>query len=259
MHPGVRHTLLNPGFDIDALRAMNAMSGISGRDKRAIDFMVKRYKQFGLWAKTDMLHLHALSQPLAARVNLKNPGTYDLVAVNTITHTPGQGTAGDGSTSYFTTGYVVPAGNQDSAYIKAFNRVKGSTAATRGLISGGTAGGRFAELLQASTTGNLTCRLNSSTSTASGVDAGQHVMMVRTASTVTPIYRNGVAQTDPATTSGVPSLFELFVHARNSSGTASLFNPGQLSITGAGAGLTAAEVAMMYFADIETLKILGAV
>src|SRR5262252_6152224 len=53
--------------------------------KGVIDTCVRALKSAGVWTKLDVLYLFAAADSQAARVNWKNPGTYDGTATNSPT------------------------------------------------------------------------------------------------------------------------------------------------------------------------------
>lgn len=85
-----------------------------------IDAAVTTMKASGAWALLDGFYMLAASAAAAARINWKNPGTFNLTAVNSPTFTADQGYAGDGVSAYLETSFnpTTAGGNftQDSSH-----------------------------------------------------------------------------------------------------------------------------------------------
>jgi hypothetical protein len=59
----------------------------------------------GVWDKLDALHMFAAADSQAAKINWKNPGTFNATEVNAPTFAADQGFTGNGTTSYLDTGF----------------------------------------------------------------------------------------------------------------------------------------------------------
>lgn len=91
-----------------------------------------------IWNKLDVLYVLGASEAQGARLNWKNPGTFNCTAVNAPTFTTDQGYAGNGTSSYLDTGWT-PSVNgsqfvQNSACLFVWSRTntRANSAATVG-------------------------------------------------------------------------------------------------------------------------------
>lgn len=96
--------------------------------KALIDTMVGVLKAAGVWSKLDALYIMAAHDSRAARRNWI-ADAYNLTPTSSPTFTADQGYAGDGSTSYLSTGFnpataVSPKFVQNSAHLAAWSRTQ---------------------------------------------------------------------------------------------------------------------------------------
>ena len=96
----------------ETVTAMNAVQVALGapvpdRRQRTIDRMVERLKEVGAWAKLDALYVTGWETKSGTLVNIKNPGTNDLVENGAVVHTALNGyTYTTGGTSFHSTGIL---------------------------------------------------------------------------------------------------------------------------------------------------------
>lgn len=230
--------------------------------KELIDDLVGALKTAGVWTKLDVLYLVAAHDAQAARVNWKSPGTYDLTAVNSPTFTTDRGYAGDGTTSYLTTGFDPSGGGfnytQNSVSIGAWARSGADTGSLGATLIGATT----AFLIPRSTSDTLRGRTNQGSSsncsdTSITTRFGLSVLN-RSASNLTTGYRNGVAKGTYATASTALSAAAFFVGAMNNAGTPASFVDNQISAAFLGGSLDGTEQTDTYNALATYMTAVGA-
>ncbi len=244
---------LNPGRDYDATKAINAFAvKPDGRYARVMSRTVFGFKQAHLWNKLDFFHLMAAHNRLAVTVNIRQPGTFDLTAVNTPLFTPFRGAASDAVSACYSSAFVPSTAGgryaQDSAhlavYINSAPNAGVDTRAAAGIIDTNGA----VQLVANVTTGVFGSRINqNSTDNASVNLTTGHFGRSRTGAAVAPAYKDGL-QTDAFTTASTAlSGRPLYVLARNNAGVIEKFFNGQVAVLHGGGGLTAPEMAAANF------------
>ena len=220
-----------------------------------IDALVRALKSAGVWARLDCLYVLAAHDAQAARLNWVGAAN-DLAAVNSPVFTTDRGYAGDGATAYLDTGWVFPAGYQNSAHLMAWSRSSGASAS---FVMIGNANAVIS--LRRSSDEQDFARVNSSTSAArASTDASGMFVAARTGSLAADFafYRNGaVVAVTGATASEAPDTsYPLRILGRN--GSIPGFTDRQIAAASAGAGLSAGEVAALHAALSTYLAAVGA-
>lgn len=222
----------------------------------AIDALVRALKNAGVWAKLDILYLTAAHDAQAARRNWIADG-FNLAAVNAPGFVADRGFSGDGATSYLDTGFqpgVSPgqAGQDDNHLgLWCLTNVSGS-------------GYDFAATnvaLNANSSGNANCRnMAGATDVVAGVGTSVgHSLHCRSGSAGYALYKNGALLGTPVRASAAAVAANLFLCARNASGTPASFATRQIAAAHAGSALDATQAAAMHAALSAYLTSVGAV
>lgn len=212
----------------------------SGR-KRIINNLIKRLKGDGTWGLLDVFWVMASHNQQASRLNWKTPGTYTLTETNAPTWTLDKGYTGNGSNMYLNTGFT-PSTNgvnfiQNSAALGAYSRSDVAGAAAYDMGSNTPTPTRFSTLnirwsddtFQSNINDDLS--MSSSNTTTLGLYS-----TVRTSSTATAQYKNGVsAATGSDTSVGLPAS-AAYIICRNNDGTAAGFTSKQYAMAYIGSG-----------------------
>ncbi len=184
----------------------------------------------GSWANEDLVYYfrNRADYRAYARINWKNPGTYNITEVGTLTFDE-QGFWGDGSTGYLRTNYV------PSTHAVNFTLNNGSV---RGFTASNIASSTY--LFGCETTGSTRRLLyiprnvsdvaayvingTSSDTTPSVTNHYGFFHIKRTSSTAFAIFRDGVSVDSSTNASTSLPEFELYILAANTSGTANGFS-----------------------------------
>lgn len=220
-----------------------------------IDALVRGLKAAGLWTRFDGLYLLAAHDAQAARLNWIAAAN-DLAAVNSPAFTADRGYAGDGATSYLDTGWLFPAGYQNSAHLMCWSR---SGAASASYFMIGNANSVIA--LRRSTDDQDFTRVNAASSASrTSADASGMFLSSRTGALAGDFafYRNGAALAlTGALVSDVPDAsYPLRILGRN--GPTPAFTNRQVAAASMGAGLSAGEGAALHAALSAYLAGVGA-
>jgi len=132
-----RFLSLTPDRDVTTL--FNAMTTPPSDARKALySALITSLKDTGVWQRLDVLYLFAAADAQAALINIKAPGFFDATAVNSPTFTADRGFAGDGATSYISTGVFTPRRfTRDSNHFATWIRTINSEAGVDvGLIGG---------------------------------------------------------------------------------------------------------------------------
>lgn len=109
-----------------------------------IDTCIAGLKANGVWQKMDVIYCNAGPDAQFRTLNWKDPGKFPLVQVGSVTFTADRGDAGDGSTGYFTTGWIPSTHGvnytQNSASLFGWSRTAANGVSNGGFIGGGTVG-----------------------------------------------------------------------------------------------------------------------
>lgn len=227
--------------DPDAAAFISA-SGISnGVQVIAIDTLVQGLKNESLWDRWHALYPFVGGTSGSNSVNLRSPGTYDISWVGGITHNS-NGITSDGINGYGNTNLNLNSVlNVNSTSVYAYCRTQ--TVASGLYFCGATTS--TTRLGMASTGSNLQSQgPNDNTAGAmvasAGSDFRKHLAINRSASNASQIYANSAAGSSTNASVSAPNG-NMFICARNVSGSAANFAPVNLSFFGVGASLSSSE------------------
>jgi len=232
--------------------------------KAVIEQYVSSLKTSGVWDKLDMLYVLAAHDSQAALLNWKGPQS--AILYNSPTFTIDRGVAFDGTSQYGDT--VLPLSDMtkyslNSAHIGAYLNA-GATGASGGAVAMGASSSTGTLLVPYAGTGNMSGRLNNSTTaqyTGGAITTRLgHSILSRLNSTLSSAYRAGVLSgTRTATTGVVPSAQMFFgaSHSYATTGAANNFTANRIAVVHAGGGLTAAESLSLYTATQSYLTSVG--
>jgi hypothetical protein len=240
--------------DSDAQAYVDAMAvAPDDTHKQAIDTLFIALKAAGVWPKLDLLYLFAAHDAQAARINARNPGTFDATEVaggGTLTHIPGSGYQTDGVASYLRTHFnaTLAAGQ----YAEASAHL-GVVSLTDAGLGGQAIGAQVSSTAARSTlnprtaTDTITYSLNHAAagaqSHANAVGSGIFFAR-RTGANAQSAFRDGVKLGDSVLSSaGGLVNHEFYVGASNQNGAAASFHARLLSAASIGGGLTDQEIA----------------
>lgn len=223
--------------------------------KGHINTCVAALKTAGVWALTDNLYVLAAAAADQALINWKNPGTFDLTAVNTPTFVADQGYTSDGSTSYLDSAWD-PGTNgvqytQDSAHIGAYARTAGTQA--RNDVGNGTA---IVDGIRVRSGIVGRAYVNSGTPIGANSDVVTpplHMMGIRRVSTDVLVWRDGSQSNTGAATSASMSTVDFNILRTNS-----VFSDRQIAIAHWGAALDDTQAAAYYTALHTYMVAVGA-
>lgn len=222
--------------------------------KTLIDNLVGSLKSAGIWAQLDTFYAMAAADSQAGKINWKSPGTFDLIAVNTLTFTADRGFTGDGSTSRLRTQYT-PSTNGvnytlNSASIWLWSLTSGQNT-TQDI---GMSGAQGAYISCRDTTDKFASRLNDGTPSAiANADGSGFFSFQRTDSASRKATRNGALLGTANTASTSIAASEMWICGRNGSG----FSNRQQSIAAFGASLNGLE-GTFYTAVLTYMQGIGA-
>lgn len=227
--------LLLRGYEPETMAYIAAMTGTppsAGRTRLYNNF-IKNTKAEGILQTCDFAWLTANFTDEAARINLINPGTGDLVNSNTPTFAADDGFTGSstGTVHNNVAMNTYTKYQQNDCHIAMHNRVE-YNAAIRAVSSAGSTG-PFS-LLFARNSGNASWWLNDDTGTAVAQASAIGTMIgVRTGATATRGHKNGsTLGTGSVTSTGVPTgTFHLCGHLGAG-------NASQIAFASVGSSLT---------------------
>lgn len=205
-------------------------------------------KAIGAWDDLDILYVFATNGDSDfAKINWKNPGTFNCTEVNAPTFTVNEGFLGNGTTSYLNTGW--DPSNNGVNYTQNeggwFIHINNEPAASNSNYAFGTSDGLFVGqtiLLPKTVSNNHGFSLNSlGPSVGSSVSAEGFYHGRRTASNDLRLYKNGsqAGATSTETSNGL-ATDDVYICAQNGNGSA---NEGlcEISVFAMGASLTGKE------------------
>ena len=180
-------------------------------------------------------------------INAKNPGQFDVTWVNTI---PGDFTANgwkpNGVNSYGKMGFI-PSVQWviNNSHIAYYSRESGSDGRVWGCAQGSN---QIADLILSNS--NLTLEMYGSTGGTgligfSNTTSRDHYLGTRTGANLS-IYKNGVQLATHVGNQGVLPTIEIYLAARNFSGTAGIFSEAECAGANLGTGLTTAQALALY-------------
>jgi hypothetical protein len=239
-------------IDPDAAAYASAMTVVPSAARVAlIDVFVRAIKAGGLWTRLDVLYLLAAHDAQAGRVNLIAPALHTCTAVNSPSFVTDRGYAGDGSTSYLSTGLNPSLGgtrfslNDATLFVWSLTDLNASAAE----IGTGTA-----TRLLARSSGSLAARANAATTTTVAVaDSLGLVGWSRTSAAGHDFFRGGTVVASPTQASGSISNDAIRIGAAGST-----YSARRLAVAGAGAGLDGGQIAALAAACEAYLDALGA-
>ncbi len=239
-------------IDPDAAAFASAMTVAPSAARVAlIDAFVRAIKAGGLWSQLDVLYLLAAHDEQAGRVNIMAPGSHTCTAVNSPSFVIDRGFAGDGATSYLSTGLNPSLGgtrfslNDAALFVWSLTDLNASAAE----IGTGTA-----TRLLARSSGSLAARANTSTTTTvATADSLGLVGWSRRSSTGHDFFRGGTVVASPTQASGAISNDAIRIGAAGST-----YSTRRLAVAGAGAGIDGGHVAALAAACEAYLDAVGA-
>ncbi len=240
---------INPlGFDADATALFLRFSppeALSDVDKGYINSLIVAAKLHGWWDKLDVFYVFAIgTNATDARLNWKS-NNYNAIPGVAPTWTAYRGITGNGTTQYLNTTY--------NPTIHGTNYVSGSQ--SMGVYSRTEANGAYVEVggydgachAPFIRSGNATLNYAASctaTSMASATSLG-FFLAQRSSTTTTKFYRNGtLLQTDSVTSSLVLNA-NVYIGARNNSGSPVVFSPRQIAAITIGGALSDTQAGTM--------------
>ncbi len=240
-------------IDPDAAAYASAMTVAPTAARVAlIDAFVRAMKDGGLWARLDLLYLLAAHDEQAARVNLMAPSVHTCTAVNSPSFLADRGFAGDGSTSYLSTGLNPSLGgtrfslNDATLFVWSLTDLNASAAD----IGSGTS-----TRLLGRSSGSLGARANAATTTTvSASDSLGLFGWSRRGAAGHDFFRGGSVVASPVQASGAISNDSVRIGAAGSTHSAR-----RLAVAGVGAGLASGEIAALAAACAAYLAAVGAV
>lgn len=221
--------------------------------KTRINALIAALKDAGVWAKLDLLYLPAAHDAQAARLNWVS-SSYDLTAVNSPTFTTDRGYAGNGTTSYLTTGFV-PSTNAVAAtlnsmmmgaWLNAGTDTASDTPSVMGAVSASNAS--FYSAWGASNC--VRGRVNQDTTVNFSGTVGTRLGLTavdRSAAAVVTAYRNGAVSGVQTTASSSLQASAIFLCGRNNgSGALAAPHDNRISAAFVGGSLSDVQHAALY-------------
>ncbi len=243
---------LDRAIDLDAAAYASAMTVAPSASRVALfDAFLRAIKAGGLWTRLDVLYLLAAHDEQAGRVNLIAPGSHTCTAVNSPSFVADRGFAGDGSTSYLSTGLNPSLGGTRFALNDAVLFVWSLTDLNASAAEIGT---RTSTRLLARSSGSLAARANTSTTTTVAVaDSLGLVGWSRRSAAGHDFFRGGTVVASPTQASGAISNDAIRIGAAGST-----YSARRLAVAGAGAGLDSSQIAALASACEAYLDAVGA-
>jgi len=203
-----------------------------------VDAAVRALKDAGLWTRLDVLYLLAAHHEQAARLNLLAPAAHACTAVNSPGFLADRGFAGDGATSYLSTGFNPALGGGNfglddaTLFVWSLSDLNGSAAD----IGSGT----MTRLL-ARSGGAATARANAAVSTSVAVaDSLGLTGWTRSGADGHDFFRGGTVVASPVQASSGISSDAIRIGAAGSS-----YSPRRIAVAGAGGGLDGGQIAAL--------------
>lgn len=242
-------------FDSAAVTIFNAMSSPTDVRKDLINSLVVALKNAGVWAKLDCLYIMAAADSAAARINWKNPGTYNLTEQSSPTFTADRGYTGNGSSSYLSCGVnnnALTQFTQNSLHYGAWSLTDAAVLAYNDM---GTQSSTLFRHRLRTATNIFSAGINgASTLDVSNSDSRGHFVANRSASNARQIYRNATSlATDSVTSTALTANNFTILRAND------LYSGRQIAAAHIGASLSGTEVTNLYNALTTYLTAVGAV
>ena len=223
--------------------------------KSAINALVVGLKADAIWDDLDVFWPMALETEQAGRLNLKNPGTFTLSAVNTPTFTAKYGWAGNGTTSYLNTGWDASTNGvqfvQNNASFGCWVDAGTDTGSNSAALMGSLDGSYQGNLVYPRTSSDTAlARVNSNGTRDATLPVATRygfTSFERTSSTVVEGYKNGAVMSGSGTpTSATINSFDFFIGAININGTAAEYSNNRISCAFMGKSLGATKQTALY-------------
>ena len=195
-----------------------------------------------LWSKFSVLYPFVGGNATAHSRNLKST-SYDITWNGTPTHNA-NGITGDDTAAYGDTNFNMAVLAQDSASIYAYCRTTTPTTTGKYLMGGHNGTTSRTAMLANTVSGNLDYSLNTTAdaSTSAGNDFSNHLAINRSATGTNGIQTYvGATRALATSTSVAPWSGDMYLLARNSSGTAAAFTSANLAFVAYGSSLVEAE------------------
>jgi hypothetical protein len=231
-------------YDPSAVTLFAAMTIQPNRAlKKAYNDCIVSLKAQSLWTKLDGVYLEDVHDAQAARLNVVNPGTFNLTAFNLPTFTAKQGYTGNGTTAYLDTNCNPSTApglhfTRDNACIFAWHRENVSDSALMGVSSAGAE----TFIKPAAGAGSGVFRVNSgSTSSATLSDESGLFLVNRDSSTTVQVYQNGTSIASGASASAAIPSSDLFLLRERTN-----FSSGTVVMAGFGSSFSSTDAANLY-------------
>ncbi len=200
-----------------------------GQNAAAVTTLICGLVTDGTYTLMDGLWVFATNSETNAQLNWKS-SSFNLTKNGTITFAANQGYTGNGTTGFFQTGYTtsssgqITLNNEGHGSCIVNSRSSNSTIATFGNTSNGTT---FIGSVGLNTTHNEESNAGNSTYTQSNAQGSWIVS--RTVSTNVNMSKNGATFSPSAITSVSIPTNELYLLARNNSGSAAVWSTDQIA------------------------------
>jgi hypothetical protein len=222
------------------------------------ELIFRRLKNTHLFEKLDIAYLIAAHDSQAAKLNLINPSTATITLSGSPVFLTDTGYQTDGSTSFLDTNRALNGGTNYTQNSASFGFYNNLAVAASGPSMGGAFSGAAGTTLNPWSTGTTSvyrCNVATSFNGTSGPGNSLGLTAVsRTGSAASAGYRNGVQLGTSATASSALTADTFKLGAI----TAAATKAGQFAFAFAGAGLTAADNAILYAIVLEYLTAIGA-
>lgn len=216
----------------------------------------------GVWSKLDALYVIAAEDAQAARRNWL-ADQYNATAISSPTFTTDRGYAGNGTTSYLTTGFnpVTAGGNYSQNSAVLFLADLTSRAANANVELGISNGGITQQsILATRNTGDIFVgKVNDvTTGTVTSTNSQGRFTASRQSSSEKSLYINGSLVSSPSVSSITVPSFGFFVCCINFGGSPLAFSTDQIAAVALGGGLSSGEVSTLDSAIANYLTAVGA-
>lgn len=225
--------------------------------KTAIDILVRRLKQEGVWAILDRLWIFATEYQEHARINLKAPSSPQLTEITSPTWTASEGYAFNGSSSYIETNFI-PSSDCEKAILNSASlgvylrtNVSGADVTDFGATDGSVQSGVYAKWSDNSIMGSVHSTGPSVVST--GTSASGLTGYSRTASNNVNFYRNGTLLGSGSASSSALPTTQMYIGAMNNNGSPLFMSTRQISMAYYGSGNIDNSALYSVFQDFATM------
>lgn len=247
-------------YNLDTQKVVTAFSTPPTQARaKIINALIVRLQLANVWSGFDNWWLLAAEDQQAARVNWKAPGvSFTLTAVNSPTFTTDRGYAGNGTTSYLSSGWIPSTHGVQyaSGSSSVLCWVRTNTASTS-TITGSTNDfirNRISTSFIAGRQSGTTTTNSSTTHTAAGFAA-----ITRPDASNINFWLNGAQLgTTVASADGVMSTTEIFICAGNNAGSPGSPTTKEISWVAWGRNFTSGEITSIYNAVNTYLTAVGA-